>query len=148
MQLWWVRWDPGPLIPTATDRAAGDRLVDELRSFDGRVWCSSPTYLLERAGRPTNAQVMPLMDVGNGRGPLERGLMAQLQDSLAVHAWDMILLDNVDGLSGPSNAAGYRLIAQVRGQRGTFWTVTGMRVRPEFLVGSPEFRARVAARPR
>jgi hypothetical protein len=138
MQLALLRWDPQAQIPTTADRAAGDQLVADLRALPGRVYVSSHTYLLERAGRPTHAHVMPLMDViRDGHGPREQALLAALRDSLGAHAWDQVVLDNRDWLLQEFARAGYRPTATLLRSGTVFWPVTGMRTRPEYLFVSP-----------
>lgn len=145
LQLVLLAWNPRSLVPVARDRAAGETLLEGLRSLKGRVYVSSHTYLLARAGRPTHAHVMPLMDlVRDGRGPRERALLGALRDSLAVHAWDHVLLDNRDWMSDEFERAGYRLAARIFPEPDVFWPVTGMRTRPEYLLVSPEFGGAIA----
>jgi hypothetical protein len=135
LQLALLAWDPRAQVPGPGDRAAGDTVVAGLRSLEGRVWCSSHTYLLRRAGRPSHAHVMPLMDViRDGHGPRERALLATLRDSLAAHAWDRAVLDNRDWLAEEFTRAGYAPVATVFAEPAVFWPVTGMRTRPEYLL--------------
>lgn len=135
LQLALLAWDPRGQVPGPDDRAAGDTVVAGLRSLEGRVFFSSHTYLLRRAGRPGHAHVMPLMDlVRDGHGPRERALLATLRDSLAAHAWDRAVLDNRDWLAEEFTRAGYVPIATVFPAPGVFWPVTGMHTRPEYLM--------------
>ena len=146
LQLVLVAWNPRAQVPGPGDRAAGDTLVTALRQLDGRVWCSSHTYLLERAGRPGHAHVMPLMDViRDGHGPRERALLATLRDSLAAHAWDRAVLDNRDWLADEFIAAGYLPAARVFPDASVLWPVTGMRTRPEYILVSPAVAADLGA---
>lgn len=134
-QLALLAWNPAAMIPSPADRAAGDTVVSGLRMLSGRAFVSSHTYLLGRAGRPSHAHVMPLMDViRDGKGPRERALLASLRDSLAAHAWDHAVLDNRDWLAEEFVRAGYRPVATVFASSGEFWPVTGMRTRPEYLL--------------
>lgn len=138
VQLALVAWNPLAQVPTPADRAAGDQLVQGLRGLGGRVYFSSHTYLLERAGRPTHAHVMPLMDViRDGHGPREIALLATLRDSLAAHVWDRAVLDNRDWLYEEFARAGYRPVGGVFPRPELFWPVTGMRTRPEMVLAAP-----------
>ncbi|MCC6348979.1 MAG: glycosyltransferase family 39 protein [Candidatus Eisenbacteria bacterium] len=134
VQLAVLGWNPAAQVPTFADRKAGDTLTSGLARLPGRVWFSSHTYLLARAGRPTHAHVMPLMDViRDGHGPRERALLATLRDTLAAHAWNPILLDNRDWLMEECVRAGYQPVSGVFPDPQVFWPVTGMRTRPEYL---------------
>jgi hypothetical protein len=140
VQLALVAWIPQAQVPGPGDRAAGDQVVEGLRGLTGRVFFSSHTYLLARAGRPTHAHVMPLMDViRDGKGPREKALLATLRDSLGAHVWDQAVLDNRDWLYEEFTRAGYRPVAAVFPSTDLFWPVTGMRTRPDYLFVSPTF---------
>lgn len=149
LQLALLAWSPAAQVPTPADRAAGDTLAAGIARLPGRVWVSSHTYLLERAGRPAHAHVMPLMDViRDGHGPRERALLAALRDSLAAHAWDEAVLDNRDWLAEEFTRAGYRPVARVFPDEQAFWPVTGMRTRPEYLLAPGGAAADSGARAR
>lgn len=133
-QLVILAWDPRWQVPTADDRAEGDRLVELLRNEPGRVLFPSHPYLLMRAGKPENVHVQCFMDIVKGSdGERERALLAQMRDSLDAHAWDMLVLDNNDWLTDEAYQAGYRARAPLFRNDRVFWPVTGMKTRPEWV---------------
>lgn len=132
LQLSLLAWDPRAQVPTAADRAEGDELVENLRRESGRLLVSSHPYLAMRAGKPEHVHVQSFMDVVKGsNGARERALLGEMRDSLAAHAWDMLLLDSRDWLTDEARFAGYRPAGKVFRTSGVFWPVTGMKTRPE-----------------
>jgi len=132
VQLALMVWNPRDQIPTAADRADGDALVANLRTEPGRVFVSSHPYLLMLAGRPENVHVQSFMDVVKGaKGAREQAFLAQMRDSLAAHAWDLLVLDTRDWLMGEARSAGYEPVGEALHEPNTFWPMTGMKTRPE-----------------
>ena len=133
-QLALLAWNPFVHLPTAADRIEGDRLVEHLRRTPGRVHVSSHPYLLMLAGKPEHVHVQSFMDVVKGaRGARERTLLAELRDSLAAHAWDLLVLDTRDWMEDEARRAGYRPSGRLFHDPQAFWPVTGMRTRPEMV---------------
>jgi hypothetical protein len=131
-QLALLAWDPRLQIPTARDRAEGDALVENLRGRPGRVLVPSHPYLLMLAGKPEHVHEQTFMDVVKGAtGERERALLEQMRDSLNAHAWDLLLLDSRDWLTGEARVAGYRPAGKLFRDPAAFWPRTGMMTRPE-----------------
>jgi hypothetical protein len=66
-------------------------------------------------------------------GPRAQALLAEMRDSLAAHAWDLLVLDTRDWLEGEARAAGYRPGGRLFRDPRAFWPVTGMQTRPEVV---------------
>ena len=136
-QLQVLAWDPRYHVPTAADRLEGDRLVESLKREQGRVLVSSHPYLLTLAGKPEHVHVQSFMDVVKGARGEHReraqALLAELRDSLAAHAWDLLVLDTRDWLEDEARRAGYRPGGRVFRDPRVFWPATGMQTRPELV---------------
>lgn len=85
-------WNPHKFIPTAKDRAAGDRLIARIHAIDGDVWVPSHPWYAELAGKTPYVHRMGIKDV-TARQPRP---IAQLDDALAEHAFSAIVLDDRD----------------------------------------------------
>jgi hypothetical protein len=92
LACWGARWNPHKYIPTDQDRAAGDRLIAHIRSFDGDVWMPSHPWYLQLAGKTPHVHRMGIKDV-TARQPRE---VLGLDDALKNHAFSAIILDERD----------------------------------------------------
>ncbi len=60
---WAERWKPERFIPTARDRAAGDKLIARIRQIEGEVWMPSHPWYLTLAGKTPRVHRMGILDV-------------------------------------------------------------------------------------
>jgi len=125
-------FDPRDHLPTAADRLAGDQLVDRLAQSTGPVWLPHHSYLAVRAGHGPTAHAMAIEDVLRGNQmPLAELIDQQMRQDIREGRWELIVLDGPDfdvelaGLYGEPVPA-FRDTA-------VFWTVTGLRTRPELV---------------
>ncbi|MBI4509211.1 MAG: hypothetical protein HY698_06220 [Deltaproteobacteria bacterium] len=101
-QLAWVRWDPRPLIPTAKDRTAGDKLIARLRAIDGDVFFPFHPFYPHLAGKRTFAHRMGILDVtylpppSSNKRPLPEAArkVAGLAEALRSQRFAAIVLDD------------------------------------------------------
>ena len=87
-----ARWQPQRFIPTAADVAAGDRLIERLKSIPGDVWMPSHPWYLVLAGKAPHVHRMGIKDVTTRQTRTIDGL----DDKLRNHAFAAIVLDNRD----------------------------------------------------
>jgi hypothetical protein len=86
--------DPRPQVPTAEARTAGESFVESLRQDGGVVLVPYHGYLAARAGSPSGAHAMGLIDLMRGGDPEAAGpLLRELEASLARRRWSAIYLD-------------------------------------------------------
>jgi hypothetical protein len=85
-------WKPQKFIPTAKDRAAGDKLVERIASIDGDVWMPSHPWYLHLAGKSPHVHRMGIKDV-TVRKPRP---VLQLDEALAKQWFAAIVLDDRD----------------------------------------------------
>lgn len=106
-----VLWNPRPL-PTAADRAAGDRLVALLASLPDRVLVPSHPYYLRLADRPGHASLIAVNDMLATRpGPARDALQRDLPWSLT--GVSALVLDSADDahLFGPALQRDFTLVS-------------------------------------
>ncbi len=87
-----ARWQPQRFIPTNADVAAGDRLIERLKSIDGDVWMPSHPWYLVLAGKAPHVHRMGIKDVTTRQTRTIDGL----DDKLRSHGFAAIVLDNRD----------------------------------------------------
>ncbi len=149
LQLALLWWNPASQVPTAADRAANQRLLDGLRTLPGRVFVSSHSYLAVTAGKPDHAHVAPFMDVVKGsKAAVESGLLRAMRDTLAAHAYPVLVMDNRDWLLEEALLADYLVRGRVFADPAVAWPVTGMRTRPEYVLTPRTPADSAVARPR
>jgi hypothetical protein len=101
-QLYHARWQPRRLVPTALDRAAGDRLIADLRGIPGEVLIPSHPWYAHLAGKPTFTHRMGLLDVGYQPPPSARKpplppaahQVAGLSDALHERRFGAVVIDD------------------------------------------------------
>ncbi len=130
-----LAYDPRRQLPTAEDRAAGERLLQGLRETSGPVLIPCHSYLAARAGKPIQLHEMPFMDVvKGGTGPVETRLLEELRQAMREKRWALLVLDSRDWLEEEARPH-YEIRGQVSAGPEVLWPVTGMRTRPVFVLG-------------
>ncbi|HTR55744.1 MAG TPA: hypothetical protein VMJ10_33940 [Kofleriaceae bacterium] len=100
-----ARWQPQQFIPNARDVAAGDKLVERLRSIDGDVWMPSHPWYLVLAGKTPHVHRMGVKDVTTR----QTRTVAGMDEALREHRFSAIVLDDRDlNLEVPRIAQEYR----------------------------------------
>jgi hypothetical protein len=87
-----TRWDPARFIPTDADVAAGDRLIERIRSIDGEVWMPSHPWYAYMAGKTPRVHRMGIVDIITPKPQPIEGL----DEALQKKAFAAIILDNLD----------------------------------------------------
>lgn len=93
VQLYQARWQPGEYIPTARDRAAGDALIDHIRTLraSGDVYVPFHPWYVRLAGqRHIYTHRMGLMDLGFGN----RWTVAGVREAFRDHRFTAVIFDN------------------------------------------------------
>lgn len=122
---------PG-IVPSAADRAAGDRFVQTLRELPGAVLVSTHPYYLRLAGRPTHASAIAIDDVLHSAGGPDR--------LSGVVPWDLdgvsaVVLDNATDtrLFGAALARDFTLVTSTVVPDGLFVPETDLPTHPSLL---------------
>ncbi|MFN7972290.1 MAG: glycosyltransferase family 39 protein [Acidobacteriota bacterium] len=135
-QLGMRLYDPRAQVPTAADRAAGDRLVAELARMDGDVLVADHGFLGVQAGKPAHAHGMALNDLERSRavppgGPLT--LDRDLRAAIDARRFSLIVLDGMSRFWKPALQGRYEKSGDAFSDPDVFWTRTGVRTRPRLL---------------
>jgi hypothetical protein len=84
------RWSPGNYVPTDRDRAAGDALIEEIRSIDGEVFIPFHPWYARLAGKRVYTHRMGVLDM-RYRPPAHRTLpQCFFHDSTGRSNWKVV----------------------------------------------------------
>ncbi|MEO7236906.1 MAG: glycosyltransferase family 39 protein [Lapillicoccus sp.] len=120
------------VLPTAADRAAGDRFVATLQRLPGRVLVPTHPYYLRLAGLPTHASAIAIYDIyrsGGGRQLLSAVLPWNLDGVSAV------VLDNTSdvGMFGDDLTRQFTLVTDTLVPPGVFAPLSDLPAHPTVL---------------
>jgi hypothetical protein len=91
------RWSPAPLVPTAQDKAAGDKLIARLSAVDGDVFMPYHPWYPHLAGKPTYVHRMGIVDLtttADGRAsPYAPKITVPLRERLRNAAFGAVVLN-------------------------------------------------------
>ncbi len=126
-------YDPRPHVPTAADRAAGERVVAAIAAIPGDVYVTAHPWLARRAGKPPRLHEMALHDLRDCRDPVARRFVVDVERALASDRFSAVVLDHSEDYEWLydrvrrfyPHASGLPLATD------EFWTVAGARTRPE-----------------
>jgi len=98
-QLAWLATCPMRWVPTEADRKAGDELVALIGTFEGDVIIPTSPYLATRAGKPSTAHHMAVMDLlrATGSEEIQEAFLAEANRELANPRYEAILLYRAKG---------------------------------------------------
>lgn len=98
-QLLLLAFNPFAWLPGGENRETNDKLVAWIRGFRGDVIVPTAPYLAARAGKPTTAHLMALMDVlrATGSPEIKAALTADIRRRLRDPRYEAILLCSPQG---------------------------------------------------
>ncbi|TDJ65865.1 MAG: hypothetical protein E2O39_17415 [Planctomycetota bacterium] len=133
LQLAWLAFDPRAQVPTAADRAAGERVVRTLADVAGPVFVPGHGYLARLAGKASCAHEMAINDLLASDDPqAAAAFVRSLESALEARRWSAIVLDQPwDDL--PFLARYYHPPTPLFGTGDAFMPVTGAASRPALL---------------
>lgn len=133
LQLILMWYDPSPLIPTAADRAAGDRVVEAIAKIPGDVYVPFNPLYATMAGKRRFSHALPILDVIRAdRGPTGKLARSLLEGPLARREFGAVVLDNKDWLLVKPVQREYPLASPLPVD-DALWPPTGWRTRPETI---------------
>jgi len=98
-QLVWLADCPMHWVPSEADRKAGDELVARIAVLKGDVIIPTSPYLATRAGKPSTAHHMAVMDLlrATGSDEIKEAFLAEANRELADPRYEAILLYRAKG---------------------------------------------------
>jgi hypothetical protein len=123
--------DPRRQLPSARDVEMGRQLVARLASVPGEVWLPQHGYLGSLAGKRTYAHAMAVYDVIRAGDAADRDhLLTEVRQALAARQFDLVIVDRA-GWMRADLEHWYKPAGPAFPSAAGFWTLTGMRLRPE-----------------
>ena len=135
MEMTLLASDPQAQVPRAADRAAGEHLLQVLKSIRGEVLLPYHGYLPTVVGKPSHAHLMQVFDVLKIRDAHSASLAEQYRSAIRQSAFDAIVLDdNVNYFFMPEIEDSYVMQSRVFSDPGVFFPITGgVITRPEYV---------------
>jgi 4-amino-4-deoxy-L-arabinose transferase-like glycosyltransferase len=137
LQLAVLAYDPRRFLPTAADKAEGDRFINRLRNLPGDVLLTHHGYLPTLAGKRTFAHHMAVIDVMRSTADVaqsKQALHEEFEAALREHRFTAIVIDNADPPFLPSIEWYYRRESRwPYGSQDTWFPRTGAHIRPDLV---------------
>lgn len=137
LQLAVLAYDPRRLLPTAADKAEGDRFITRLRNLPGDVLLTHHGYLPSLAGKRTFAHHMAVIDVMRSTADVahaKQSLRDEFEAALREHRFTTIVIDNADPPCLPFIERYYRPESHwPYGSHDTWFPRTGAHIRPDLV---------------
>jgi hypothetical protein len=125
-------FDPRDHLPSAADQNAGDMLLERLQASNGDAWVPHHGWLAGAAGGSSSAHSMAMEDVLRGSDQeVAKKLDEDIVKDIRAGRWQLVILDNV--IYTEELDAKYCSAANAVADSTAFWTVTGLRTRPNFV---------------
>jgi hypothetical protein len=130
-----LAYNPLQLVPTREDWEAGNNLVNTLAQIKGDVFVPYHSYLPTLVGKSSFAHGAAVGDIfQSDGGALRIALLDEIKQTLHERRFSAIILDGsyatwlLEDLE-----ANYVLQGPVFDNQEVFWTLTGLKTRPEFI---------------
>lgn len=94
-QLWDGRWDDKRMVPTAEDRAAGEKVIAAISRIEGEVFAPQFAWYPAMAGKTPSLPLISLWDIDHKRGPLKQDADV-VKKALAERRWAAVLTSAKD----------------------------------------------------
>jgi glycosyl transferase family 87 len=135
VQIVALHYDPARYIPSAADRAAGDRFIALVRRTPGAVIVADHPYYDTLAGKASWAQGEALHDIVRaGPSVARRDLLASVESFLKSPQRATVFSDDPGSALGASSLPYFRRsMVKVFACHNCFYPVTDIRVRPGFV---------------
>jgi hypothetical protein len=133
IQLVMLAWNPRARLPTAEDRAAGERLLARLSRLGPSVLVPSHPYLAARAAGHRHAHAMAIGDLLYfSGGPVGEALERDMRQALCEHRFSAVVTNGTWRYEAEL-ARDYGPAQPLPELGAAFWPVTGARTRPSAL---------------
>ncbi len=133
VQLALLAYDPRQHLPTAADRAAGERLVRRIAEVPGEVYTPHHGYLARRAGKREYAHALGMDNVFlDDEGALRDALGQEMFEAIESRRFAAVLMES-DGRYSDLFLRQYVPRERLFDSPDVFMPVAGNRIRPELL---------------
>jgi hypothetical protein len=130
VQLAVLAYNPKRFVPSAIDRASGEKVLEAMRAVDGDIWMPAHGHLAALVGKPIHAQEMAINDVvGIGGGRPGAALKAEIVNALKQKRFAAVIADT--DFFRPEIEQNYRMRNPILTGKDGYFPVTGMRARPK-----------------
>ncbi|HMV69024.1 MAG TPA: hypothetical protein PKA64_19405 [Myxococcota bacterium] len=128
-QLGW-RMDVDRLIPSEADRAAGDAIVEYLKTAEPPILSPFNPWLAAQAGHEPGWHLIALWDIRHPNGPFREDV-ARIFRAIKEHHWGTIVDSDEGAELGYVN--GYEKVKSFQSNRTTMMPKVGWRARPNVI---------------
>lgn len=125
-------YNPLALLPTAADRAAAEKLQDQIGNVAGQVYLPFHGYLAEMEGKQSFAHAMAISDVFSGDlKAAKAGMRADMRTAFQQGLFEQIILDDEWMLMEIEPY--YSCEPLLYDDEDALWPVVGMQTRPQLI---------------
>ncbi len=131
-------YNPFTLIPSSTDKAAGDRIVEDIGKIEGDIFIPSHGYLAVKAGKKQYAHTMAIYDLlrSNDDETAEK-LGEEIRQAFKNEEYAAAIYDYINSPFRSFDVdTNYVFEKYMIPNDNDFFPVTGTKIRPQYLFGS------------
>jgi 4-amino-4-deoxy-L-arabinose transferase-like glycosyltransferase len=125
-------YSPSRQIPTQKDLEAGKKLINMMTQIEGEIFIPCHGYLPVLAGKKSYAQWVAVEDVLGGGSESSFKLNNEIREAISKKKFSVIILDHLNWFSKEVEK-NYIRQGTIFNNDKAFWSITGMRTRPNFL---------------
>lgn len=127
-------YNPARLIPSADDRSAGEKFVESVRTTGGEIFIPAHEYLAARAGKKLYAGEKAINDLlKDNDDEASSKLREQIKTAFADKEFTAVIYDDLySPIRSFDTDKNYVFEKLMFADRGTFVTVTGAPMRPQY----------------
>lgn len=126
-----LKYNPAEYIPSQSDRAAGNRLMQEIGSFKGEVIIPSHAYYGPKTGKNPYYQEVALLALEAGDPQLADKIKSELKDAIRDRKFDAMIVDAL--YKGNFIDSTYFLKDSLYISPAVFYPSTGSPKRPQYI---------------
>jgi len=136
-QMLVLEYDPRKQIPTQSDRQAGYKFIELLRSFDGAIYVPYSGFYPTLAGKHSYAHVQTIRDILRAKDDtLKKELLLELDRAFREKRFTALILPDLE------DARAFRMLAEryyrklpnpIFTDPTVFWPPNGVKVRPNAI---------------
>jgi hypothetical protein len=128
-------YDPRSLIPSAADKAAGEKFVENISRLHGPVFIPAHGYLATKAGKKLYAHEMAIYDVcRNNDDEASMKLKEKIKEAFGNRDFAAVIYDDLySPIRGFDPDSNYAFKKHMFAASDEFFTVAGRRIRPQYL---------------